>query len=82
MISWFYKKEGVGLNSSEVEYMATSSACCEAIWVCILILELTDQLLEPTVVYYDNQSCINLSKYPIFHDHSKYIDIPYHFFRD
>ena len=32
--------------------------------------------------YYDNQSCIKLSKKPVFHDWSKHIDIPYHHFRD
>jgi hypothetical protein len=32
------------------------------------------------VVYCDNQSCIKLYENPIFHDHSKHIDIKYHFF--
>jgi hypothetical protein len=59
----------------EAEYMAASSTCCEAIWLCKLIAKLIDQMLEPTVVYYDNQSCIKLSKNPVFHDHSKHIDI-------
>jgi hypothetical protein len=33
------------------------SASCEAIWLCKLIAELTDEMLEP-IVYCDNQSCI------------------------
>jgi hypothetical protein len=35
--------------------------------------------MEPTVLYYDNQSCIRLSENPVFHDCSKHIDIQYHF---
>jgi intergrase/recombinase len=34
------------------------------------------------MIYYENQSCIKLSKNPIFHDKSKHIDIGYHFIRD
>ena len=31
------------------------------------------------MVYYDNQSCLKLTKNPIFHDRSKHIEIRYHF---
>ena len=34
------------------------------------------------MIYYDNQSCIKLSKNPVFHDRSKDIDIRYHHLRD
>jgi hypothetical protein len=34
------------------------------------------------VIYCDNQSCIKLSKNPFFHDHSKHIEIHYHFIHD
>ena len=30
----------------------------------------------------DNQSCIQLSENPVFHDRSKHIEIKYHFIRD
>jgi hypothetical protein len=38
--------------------------------------------LSPTVIHYDNQSCIKLFKNPTFHDGSKHIEIRYHFIRD
>jgi hypothetical protein len=38
--------------------------------------------LESTVVYYGNQSCIKLSKNPMFHDRSRHINIRYHFLKD
>lgn len=40
----------MALSSAEAEYMATSSASCEAIWLHKLIVEMDTQTLEPTVV--------------------------------
>jgi hypothetical protein len=49
VISWFNKKQTfVALNSAKVEYMATSMASCEAIWLRKLLTGLFDQELEPT----------------------------------
>jgi hypothetical protein len=61
----------MALNSIEVEYMATSMTSYEAIWLHKLLVGLFDQELDPTVIYCDNQSCIKLSKNPLFHDRSK-----------
>ena len=38
--------------------------------------------MDPIVFYYDNQSCIKLSKNPVFRDHSKHVNIWYHHLRD
>ena len=45
-------------------------------------MNLFGQELRPTVIYCDNQSCIQLSENPVFHDRSKHIEIRYHFIRD
>jgi len=55
--------------------MATSQATCEDIWMMKIFLGAFNREMEPTMVYCDNQSCIKLSKNPIFHDKSKHIDI-------
>ena len=34
------------------------------------------------MIYCNNQSCIQLSENPVFHDRSKHIEIRYHFIRD
>jgi hypothetical protein len=57
--------------------MATSTASCEALHK--LLARPFDQELDPTIVYYDNQSCIKLSKNLVFRDKTKYIEIRYHF---
>ena len=38
--------------------------------------------VRPTVIYCDNQSCIQLFENPVFHDRSKHIEIRYHFIQD
>ena len=37
---------------------------------------------EPTVIHCDNQSCIKLTKNPVFHDKSKHIEMRYHYVWD
>ena len=62
--------------------MTVSQASCEALWLRKLLVDLFDQELRLTVIYYDNQSCIQLFENPVFHDRSKHIEIRYHFIRD
>jgi hypothetical protein len=62
--------------------MATSLAACEAIWLRKLLMGLFGQEMETTAIHCDNQSCIKLSKNPMFHDRSKHIEIKFHFIRD
>eukprot|EP00253_Pinus_taeda_P024716 PITA_24716 len=75
-ISWYNKKRiSVALSSAKAEYMAASLAACEAIWMRKILVGLFGSHLDPTVIYYDNQSCFKLSANPVFHDRSKHIDI-------
>ena len=62
--------------------MVASQASCKALWLLKLLVDLFDQELRPTMIYYDNQSSIQLSKNHVFHDRSKHIEIIYHFIRD
>ena len=38
--------------------------------------------MDATYIYCNNQSCVKLSKNPVFHDKSKHIEIKYHYIRD
>jgi hypothetical protein len=63
MITWFNRNHtSIALSSIEAKYMTVSMASCEAIWLRKLSTGLFDQELEPMVIYYDNHSCIKLSK--------------------
>jgi hypothetical protein len=82
-MSWFsWKKNSVALSFVKAEYMASSQASCEALWLRKLLVGLFGVQLRPTMIYYDNQSCIKVSKNPFFHNKCKNIEIQYHFIRD
>lgn len=38
--------------------------------------------MKPITWYVDNRSAIYLAKNPVFHGHSKHIDVRFHFIRD
>jgi uncharacterized Fe-S cluster-containing radical SAM superfamily protein len=39
-------------------------------------------VLDSSVIYWDNQSCVKISENPMFHDRSKHIEIEYYFLHD
>jgi hypothetical protein len=83
MISWFNRKKStMVLSTAKAEYITTCSASSEAVWLRKLLARLFDLELEVTCIWCDNQSCIKLSKNPVFHDKSKHIKIRYHYIRD
>ena len=51
-------------------------------WFRKLVYGLSDQVLDSTVIYCDDQSCVNLSENPVFHDRSKHIEINHYFICD
>jgi hypothetical protein len=72
----------VALSSIDFKYMETSLVSCEAIWLHKMLTSLFGQELKPTVIHFDNQSCIKLLENTVFHDRSKHIEIIYHFIQD
>jgi hypothetical protein len=72
----------VALSSTKSEYMSLSKASTEAIWLCRLLNNIGCPQLQPTNIYADNQSAIQLSENPRFHDRNKHIDIQVHFIRE
>jgi hypothetical protein len=80
MISWLSrKKKSMELSTTRVEYITTSVASHEAVWIRKLLAGIFDLELEPTLILCDNQSCLKLSENPVFHDKSKNIEIKYHY---
>ena len=83
LISWASRKQPVvTLSSAEAEYVAATSASCQAVWLRRLMNDLSPKKLEPTPIYCDNSSAITLSKNQVFNKKSKHIDIRYHFIRE
>ena len=82
-ISWSYKKQSiVALSSCEAEYVAGSSAACQAKWLLNVLEDLMIKLKHPIKLLIDNNSTINLPKNPIAHGKSKHIETIFHYLRD
>jgi len=62
--------------------MAATSACCQAVWLRKLLVDLQQQQIGPTEIWCDNKATIAMTKNPVFHSRTKHIDTRYHFIRD
>lgn len=82
-VAWRSKKQNsVALSSTEAEYISASEAASEAVWIRRILEDLGFKQQEPTVIFCDNNSAINLSKNPVMHSRSKHIELKYHYIRD
>ncbi|CAL9007313.1 unnamed protein product [Prunus brigantina] len=82
-VSWSSKKQlVVTFSTTEVEFIATTSSACQAVWLRRLLEELCFKQDKPTVIFCDNSSTIKLSRNPVMHGRSKHIDVRFHFLRD
>ena len=69
------------MSSSEAEYVAVTSAACQAIWLRRLLADFLQIQRGATEVFCDNKATIAMTKNPAFHSRTKHIDIRYHFIR-
>jgi hypothetical protein len=77
-ISWASRKQkSITLNTMEEQYIVACDACTEVVCLRKLVSGLFDKVLDSTVIYCDNQSCVKLSDNLVFHDSSKHIEIKY-----
>jgi hypothetical protein len=82
-IVWASRKQTlVALSSTEAEYIALSEAAQEAVCLRRLLTDFDQQIIGPTVIYEDNQSCIKLLQDERSSHRTKHIATKYHFVRD
>lgn len=82
-INWHSKRqEIVAVSSTEAEYIALSTTAKEMLYLNQFMFELTHAKIEPSKIYVDNTSSINLAKNAAYHDRTKHIDVRYHHLRD
>jgi hypothetical protein len=83
LVSWKSRRQPtVALSTSEAEYMASSDATKQAIWLRLLLTDLDAPLSDPLPILNDNMGAIHLSKNPVHHDRSKHISLRHHFVRE
>ena len=82
LVSWMRKKQNsMSLSTVEAEYIVAGSCCAQLLWMKKLLHNY--RIPQDTMcVFCDKTSAINLSKNPIQHSKSKYIEIRYHFIQD
>nr|GFA48298.1 ribonuclease H-like domain, reverse transcriptase, RNA-dependent DNA polymerase [Tanacetum cinerariifolium] len=74
-ISWSTQKQAtVALSSCESEFIATTTAATQALWLKRLLSRLTHSREENITIMVDNKSNIALMKNLVFHGRSKHID--------
>lgn len=82
LLSWASKKQPIVSRSSiEHEYKALANATIELMWIRSLLKELGVFLKSPPTLYCDNIGATYLTSNPIYHGHTKHIEIDYHFVR-
>ncbi|PKI61116.1 hypothetical protein CRG98_018436 [Punica granatum] len=84
-VSWkSSKQETVADSTTEAEYIATSNAAKEAVWIKKFVTELA---VVPSIanlldLYYDNNGAIAQAKEPRSHQRSKHIFRRFHLIRE
>ena len=82
-ISWKTKKQlTVSRSSAKVEYRATATTTCQLKWLKSLLSSLSVAHPVPVSLYCDSQAALHLAKDPVFHEHTKHIEVDCHFVRD
>jgi hypothetical protein len=83
MVSWCIRKQTyVELSTIEENYIALSMIVYEAVWLHKLLADLSEHVLDSTLIHYGNQICVKIFDNPVFHDKlniSHIIEIRYHY---
>jgi len=83
LISWKSKKQGIISKSScEAEYRAMATVNCEIQWLVYLLQDLKVPFEQPSLLYCDNDSTRYIVANPVFHEHTKHIEIDCHIVRE
>ena len=74
------KKQSVASRSSvESEYRTMTLSVCEIMWIRQLLMEVYIETSISTKIWCDNQAAMHTTSNPIFHAHTKHIEINCHF---
>ena len=81
-IAWNCSKQKViALSSCEAEYISSTLAVCQGIWISRFMHELSACEEKCFNLCIDNKSAIEISRNPIHHGRTKHTDVRFHFIR-
>lgn len=55
---------------------------CEVVWLISLLQSLQSPSMLPVPLHCDNKSALHIARNPVFHEHTKHIEIDCHFVLD
>lgn len=75
------KQLSISLSSAEVEYLSMRRVVAELTWLNRLLLNLESPPELPIPVHSDSQAAIHIAKNSVFHEHTKHVELNFHFVR-
>ncbi|RVW13589.1 Retrovirus-related Pol polyprotein from transposon RE1 [Vitis vinifera] len=82
-LSWRTKKQTVVFRSSaEAKYRDMATTTCELVWIKTLLSDLMVLHPKHIIFYCDNQAALHITYNPVFHEHTKHIEIDCHYVRE
>ena len=83
LLSWKSKKQAtISRSSAEVEYRAMAISTSELTKLLSLLKEFEVIHANYVILYYDNETALHIAVNPVFHEHTKYIEIDCHLVRE
>ncbi|CAA2976663.1 copia-type [Olea europaea subsp. europaea] len=83
LISWCAKKQHtISCSSIKAKYRAMANTTAKLTWMTFILRDLCIPIVSPPILYCDNISALHMTINPVFHAHSKYIELDYHFVRE
>ena len=82
-VSWKAKRQAsVALSSAEAEFVAASLCGKEVVYIRAVMRGMGQEQLKPTILWEDNQACIDMAANPVHRERSRHIDVKVHNVRE
>ena len=75
-------QDRIALSSTEAEYIAICVCSSKIAWARQVLADVGLPQLQPTIVYEDNQPCIDLAHNAILSERTMHVDVKYHKIRE
>ena len=75
-------QQTVSRSSTEAEYRSMALATCELLWRHQLLRDLKVIVCTSAKLFRDNKSSLHIATNPVFHEHTKHVEIDCHTVRD
>lgn len=83
ILSWKSKKQNtISRSSVEAEYRSITVTVAKLVWLLGLLKEIGIDTTQPTKIYTDSNSTMQIESNPVYHKRTKHIEIDCNFIRE